>query len=436
MRIDQLAVSLDGLHIDDNLHFVKELVEIMDGEVKRLSQSRVPIVNVRWNSRRGLEFTWECKDQFRKKYPHLFTKTVPSLDSVIIVTHFLLYLDYSFTRGDFIADGGDDDDDDDESSDDDEDDDDDVEEDEDEEEEEEEHPALADSVPLLVHRVSAWMSIREQPPTPFWSEAEIARLLDIPIHSPMLSPLPQFLQSLLVSSSVTCITSPIPIALLSVMDIEASVAMMRVVAPSTYILAPRSGILHQRHHRQGHHHSYLYLYKLYYTFAFSLMNVEHVFLRLHFASKEDMTLGEDMVEHIQGTPAITDVAELSQRMTDFVTAVRHDTDEIYRRLDDALDDREAILSCEAWGRSMDASNIACSKVRALRTTVLAQQTEILDLRAAARAQQHSLWETLRMMVQQTQVTAIVGTAREPARGLAQMRLLKERPVVDLRVVML
>ncbi|GKF34737.1 hypothetical protein Tco_0107937 [Tanacetum coccineum] len=91
--------------------------------------------------------------------------------------------------------------------------------------------------------------------------------------------------------------------------------------------------------------------------------------------------------------------------------------------------REAILSCEAWGRSMDASNIACSKVRALRTTVLAQQTEILDLRAAARAQQHSLWETLRMMVQQTQVTAIVGTAREPARGLAQMRLLKERPVL-------
>ncbi|GJT81892.1 hypothetical protein Tco_1056234 [Tanacetum coccineum] len=137
-----------------------------------------------------------------------------------------------------------------------------------------------------------------------------------------------------------------------------------------------------------------------------------------------------MVEHIQGTPAITDVAELSQRMTDFVTAVRHDTDEIYRRLDDALDDRllisgrlnmlfrdrrahahtallmkrEAILSCEAWGWSMDASNIACSKVRALRTTVLAQQTEILDLRAADRAQQAQLVETLRLMsTLQTQV---------------------------------
>ncbi|GKF32318.1 reverse transcriptase domain-containing protein, partial [Tanacetum coccineum] len=30
---------------------------------------------VRWNSKRGPEFTWEREDQFRKKYPHLFTKT-------------------------------------------------------------------------------------------------------------------------------------------------------------------------------------------------------------------------------------------------------------------------------------------------------------------------------------------------------------------------
>ncbi|GJV40845.1 hypothetical protein Tco_1419285 [Tanacetum coccineum] len=77
---------------------------------------------------------------------------------------------------------GDDDDDDYESSDDDEDDDDDVEEDEDEE-----HPAPADSFPPPVYYVTARMSIRDEPPTPFWSEAEIARLLDIP--SPPPSPL-------------------------------------------------------------------------------------------------------------------------------------------------------------------------------------------------------------------------------------------------------
>ncbi|GJZ25642.1 putative reverse transcriptase domain-containing protein [Tanacetum coccineum] len=56
----------------------KEPVEIMDREVKQLRHSRVPIIKVRWNSKRGPEFTWEREDQFKKKYPHLFTKTAPS----------------------------------------------------------------------------------------------------------------------------------------------------------------------------------------------------------------------------------------------------------------------------------------------------------------------------------------------------------------------
>ncbi|GJU85129.1 hypothetical protein Tco_1292675 [Tanacetum coccineum] len=73
-----LAVPLDGLHIDDKLRFVEEPVEIKDREVKRLKQSRIPIIKVRWNSRRGPEFTWEREDQFWEKYPHLFTKTAPS----------------------------------------------------------------------------------------------------------------------------------------------------------------------------------------------------------------------------------------------------------------------------------------------------------------------------------------------------------------------
>ncbi|GKC55023.1 putative reverse transcriptase domain-containing protein, partial [Tanacetum coccineum] len=75
---EPLVVPLDGLHIDDKLHVVEEQIEIMDREVKWLRQSCVPIVKVRWNSRIGPEFTWEREDQFRKKYPHLFTKTAPS----------------------------------------------------------------------------------------------------------------------------------------------------------------------------------------------------------------------------------------------------------------------------------------------------------------------------------------------------------------------
>ncbi|GJW63221.1 putative reverse transcriptase domain-containing protein [Tanacetum coccineum] len=45
-------------------------------------RSRIPLVKVRWNSKRGPEFTWEREDQFKKKYPHLFTKTAPSSSAV------------------------------------------------------------------------------------------------------------------------------------------------------------------------------------------------------------------------------------------------------------------------------------------------------------------------------------------------------------------
>ncbi|GKE39020.1 hypothetical protein Tco_1462425 [Tanacetum coccineum] len=75
---EPLAVPLEGLHVDDKLRFVEEPIEILDREVKRLKQSRIPIVKVQWDSRRGPEFTWEREDQFQKKYPYLFTKLVPS----------------------------------------------------------------------------------------------------------------------------------------------------------------------------------------------------------------------------------------------------------------------------------------------------------------------------------------------------------------------
>ncbi|GKF99689.1 putative reverse transcriptase domain-containing protein, partial [Tanacetum coccineum] len=78
---DPLIMPLDGLHFDDKLHFVEKLVEIIDQEVRQLRHSRVPIVKVRWNSKRGLEFTWESEDQFKKKYPHYFAKATPSLSA-------------------------------------------------------------------------------------------------------------------------------------------------------------------------------------------------------------------------------------------------------------------------------------------------------------------------------------------------------------------
>nr|GEX02558.1 putative reverse transcriptase domain, ribonuclease H-like domain, aspartic peptidase domain protein [Tanacetum cinerariifolium] len=75
---EPLVMSLEGIHVDDRLQFVEEPVEIMEREIKRLKRSRIPLVKIRWNSMRGLEFTWECEDSFRKKYPHLFTNWVTS----------------------------------------------------------------------------------------------------------------------------------------------------------------------------------------------------------------------------------------------------------------------------------------------------------------------------------------------------------------------
>nr|GEZ52314.1 putative reverse transcriptase domain-containing protein [Tanacetum cinerariifolium] len=75
---ESFVIPLNEFHIDDKLHFVEEPAKIMDHEIKQLKRSRIPIIKVRWNSKRGSKFTWEREDQFKNTYPHLFTKIVPS----------------------------------------------------------------------------------------------------------------------------------------------------------------------------------------------------------------------------------------------------------------------------------------------------------------------------------------------------------------------
>nr|GEY88851.1 putative reverse transcriptase domain-containing protein [Tanacetum cinerariifolium] len=64
-----IVVLMDEIQLDDKLHMIEEPMEVVDREVKRLKQSRIPIVKVRWNSQRGLEFTLERKDQIKKNVP-------------------------------------------------------------------------------------------------------------------------------------------------------------------------------------------------------------------------------------------------------------------------------------------------------------------------------------------------------------------------------
>ncbi|GJQ96405.1 putative reverse transcriptase domain-containing protein [Tanacetum coccineum] len=70
---ESLVIPMKELRLDDKLNFVEELIEIVDRKVKQLRPSRIPIIKVRWNSKRGPEFAWEREDQIRAKYPHLFS---------------------------------------------------------------------------------------------------------------------------------------------------------------------------------------------------------------------------------------------------------------------------------------------------------------------------------------------------------------------------
>ncbi|GKA31152.1 putative reverse transcriptase domain-containing protein [Tanacetum coccineum] len=334
---------------------------------------------------------------------------------------------------DYPADGGDDDDDDDESSDDDEDDDDDVEEDEDDDEEEE-HPALADSVPPPVHRVTARMSIRDKPPTPFWSEAEIIPSPPLPVPSPVpVSPLPlpasptyplgfkaamnrQRAESLCctihlhLSISIkdttigTCdnkppllpipLHTPSPPLLLPSTDRRADMPEVYLpprkrlcIALSLRYEVDESSSAPTARPTRGFRADYGF---------FATLNDE-----IRRDPERDVGYGitntwDEVLVGMPGAPATDDI-ELGQRMTNFVTIVRQDINEIYGRLDDAQGDREARLPRKAWGRSMDASDTARSEVRALRTTILAQQMEIAALRAPDRPRRAQLVETLRLM---------------------------------------
>ncbi|GJZ16781.1 hypothetical protein Tco_0552904 [Tanacetum coccineum] len=351
---------------------------------------------------------------------------------------------------DYPADEGDDDDD--ESSDDYEDDDDDVEEDDDEEEEE--HPSPVDFVLPPVHRVTARMSIRAQTPISLPSDIEVARLLAIPTPPPsplsllssplppILSPLPQILSPPLLVSSPSLPASPtyplryrsamirlraetpftsnllplstppsgtpplLPISLptpsppLLFPSTDCRVVVSKVSLPPRKRLCIALGLRYEVGKSSSAPTTRPTAgFRVDYGFVATLDD------EIRRDPKRYVGYGitdtwDDMVEDMQGTPTETNVEGLSQRMTNFVTTVRQDTNEIYVRLDDAQDDRllmsgrlnmlhrerrahahtallmkrKARLSREAWVRSIDASGTARSKVRALRTTVLAQQT--------------------------------------------------------------
>ncbi|XP_071728070.1 uncharacterized protein [Rutidosis leptorrhynchoides] len=75
---EDLIIPLDEIQVDDKLNFIEKPAEIINRNVKRLHQSRIPIVKVRWNALRGPDSTWEWEDHMKEKYPHLFANETPA----------------------------------------------------------------------------------------------------------------------------------------------------------------------------------------------------------------------------------------------------------------------------------------------------------------------------------------------------------------------
>ncbi|GJQ96018.1 putative reverse transcriptase domain-containing protein [Tanacetum coccineum] len=107
LRIE-LPKRLSRVHnskLHDKLHCRETLSKIMDREVKRLKQSRIPIVKVRWNYRRGPEFTWEREDQMQKKVTVFFLRILYlvqllrefTLSSLDVLQGFSFFLQMGFT---------------------------------------------------------------------------------------------------------------------------------------------------------------------------------------------------------------------------------------------------------------------------------------------------------------------------------------------------
>ncbi|GKC34461.1 putative reverse transcriptase domain-containing protein, partial [Tanacetum coccineum] len=91
-----LHVPLDEIKVDKTLRFVEEPVEIMDREVKSLKRSKIALVKVRWNSKRGPEFTWEREDYMKSKYPQLLMIIVREICEVFVDLKLAIRQDLGF----------------------------------------------------------------------------------------------------------------------------------------------------------------------------------------------------------------------------------------------------------------------------------------------------------------------------------------------------
>ncbi|GJY76557.1 hypothetical protein Tco_0481673, partial [Tanacetum coccineum] len=365
---------------------------------------------------------------------------------------------------DYPADGGDDGDDEDESSDDDKDDDVDIEGDE-----EEKHPTPIDSTAVALpavdqassteetqpfktdesaatppphpsYRVTARISIQDEPPTPFWSNTEVARLLAIPTPPPLplslwSSPLPQIPSPLLplILSPPLHVSFPPPSSPIRSLGYRATMFRLRVEAPSTsHSPLPQIILSHTRADTPPSGTPPLGTPPLLPIPLPTSSPPLHLLSTDRRVDRPEVTLPPQKRLGIALGPRY-DIGESSSVPTarppggfradnGFVATIdrdimrdleRDDTDEIYVRLDDEQTERQLMDVLRGLGMTHDASDLARS------------EATIIELLAADRRRQAQFIEALKLLKRlQTQMTEFESQQR-PAKGPTQPDTLGE-----------
>ncbi|GKE21394.1 hypothetical protein Tco_1432906, partial [Tanacetum coccineum] len=307
------------------------------------------------------------------------------------------------------------------------DDDDDKHEDEDEEEEEE-HPAPADSVPP-VHRMTARITIWDEPSISLPPREEVKRLLALTTPppsplTPLSSPLPHILSPLLPALPPLPIPTPPPNSLTHIEILESCLPLRKRVrfaspTPSHEVgESSAAGAARQDGPAIAREDPYSVARGDLYGF------VDMVDVAPGHPMSRELDYGitdtwDDLVGAIDEI-APTTLEGVNQRVTDLATIVEQETTIMYGIMEDAQDDRsqlrgrvnllyrdrpvhrrlavmierEAKMAREAWGLSMDASDYARSDVMSLRTTVVAQSALISELQSADHRRQRVISELL------------------------------------------
>ncbi|GKB61196.1 hypothetical protein Tco_0917382 [Tanacetum coccineum] len=287
--------------------------------------------------------------------------------------------------------------------------------DDDDEEEEEEHPAPADFVPP-VHRMTARISIRDEPSISLPPREEVERLLALTTPppsplTPLSSPLPQIPSP--TPNSPTHIEIPESCLPLRKRVHFASPTPSREVGESS-----AAGAARQDRPTISRDDPYSIAREDLYGFV-DMVDVPPRCSTSRELDYDITDTWDDLVGAIDEI-APTTVEGVNQRVTDLATIVEEETTSMYGIMEDAQDDRsqlrgrvnllyrdrpvhrrlavmierEAKMAREAWGLSMDASDYARSDVMSLRTTVVAQSALISELQSADHRRQRVISELL------------------------------------------